>query len=127
MVDRLHREVEGHELDDRLQTAHRRARAQTGETIFGDRRVDDALRAEFLKQTLRDLVRALIFGDFLAHHEDAVVFAHFLGHRIAQGFADGEFHHRGAFRDRGVRCALGGGGGGSRGGDGRRCFGLRLR
>ena len=84
VVDRLHREVEGHELDDRLQPAHRRARAEAGKAIFGDRRVDHALRPELVEQALGDLVGALILGDFLAHHEHAVVAAHFLGHRVAQ-------------------------------------------
>ena len=73
VVDRLHREVEGHELDDRPQPAHRRAGAEAGKAIFGDRRVDDALGAELLEQALRDLVGALIFGDLLAHHEHALV------------------------------------------------------
>ena len=57
--------------------------------MLGDRRVDDALRAEFLQQSLGDLVGALIFGDFLAHHEDVGVAAHLLGHGVAQRFAHG--------------------------------------
>ena len=57
--------------------------------MLGDRRVDHALGAEFLQQALRDLVGALIFGDFLAHHEDVLVAAHLLGHRVAQRFAHG--------------------------------------
>ena len=44
--------------------------------------------AELVEQALRDLVGALIFGDFLAHHEHALVAAHFLGHRVAQRLAD---------------------------------------
>src|SRR3546814_9596489 len=40
-------------------------------------------------------------------HEDAVVGAHFLGHRVAERLADGEFDHRGAFGDRGVVGARG--------------------
>ena len=88
MVDRLHREVEGHELDDRAEAAHRRARAKPGEAIFGDRRIDDALCSELVEQSLRDLVSALVLGDLLAHHEHAVIAAHFLGHRVAQRFPD---------------------------------------
>jgi hypothetical protein len=52
MVDRLHGEVEGHELHDRLQTAKGRADAEAGKTVLGDRRVDDALSAEFVEQPL---------------------------------------------------------------------------
>ena len=44
LVDRLHGEVEGHELDDRLQAGHRRADADAGKAVLGDRRVDDAAR-----------------------------------------------------------------------------------
>ena len=71
LVDRLHGEVEGHELDDRLQPAERRADAQAGEAVLGDRRVDDALGAELLEQALADLVGALVLRDLLAHQEDA--------------------------------------------------------
>ena len=69
LVDRLHGEIEGHEFDDRLEPCERRADAKTGKAVFGDRRVDHALGAEFLQQSLRDLVGALIFGDLFAHHE----------------------------------------------------------
>ena len=94
MVDRLHGEVEGHELDDGLEAHEGRANADTGEAVFGDWGIDHAAGAEFLKQSLRDLVGALILGDFLAHHEDLVVLAHFLGHGIAQGLAHSRGHHR---------------------------------
>ena len=56
------------------------------------------LRAELLQQSLRDLVGALVFGDFLAHHEHITVAPHLFGHGIAQGFAHGHRHHLGAFR-----------------------------
>ena len=61
-----------------------------------DMRVLDLIRAgrcrelvdvmpEFVEQALRDLVGALVLGDFLAHHEDSVVAAHFLGQRADMG------------------------------------------
>src|SRR3546814_5640989 len=71
VVDRLHREVEGHEFDDRPQPAHRGAGAEARKAIFGDRRINDALRSKFVEQTLGDLVGALIFGNLFAHHADA--------------------------------------------------------
>ena len=80
----------------------RRADAEAGKAVLGDRRVDDALVAEFLQQALRDFVGALIFGDFLAHDEDVAVAAHFLGHGVAQGFAHGHGDHLGAFRNVGI-------------------------
>ena len=96
MVDRLHGEVEGHKLDDRLQAAHRRACAYAGKTILGDRGVDDAAIAELFQQALRHLVGALILRHFLAHHEDAVVGAHLLGHGVAQRLAHRGLHDLGA-------------------------------
>ena len=69
LVDRLHGEVEGHELDDRLQARHRRTDADAGKAVLGDRRIDHAPRAEFLQQPLTDLVGALIFRDLFAHQE----------------------------------------------------------
>ena len=50
--------------------------------------------AELVEQPLRDLVGALILRDLLAHHEDALVLAHFLGHRVAQRLADGHAGQR---------------------------------
>ena len=102
LVDRLHGEVEGHELDDRLQAGERRADAQAGKAVLGDRRVDHALVAELLQQSLRDLVGALIFGDLLAHHEHILVAPHLLGHGVAQRFAHGHGDHLGAFGNVGI-------------------------
>ena len=93
LVHGLHGEVEGHEFDDRLQAAERRADAEPCEAVLGDRGVDHPLGAEFLQQALTDLVGALVLGDFLAHQVDPLVAAHFLGHGVAQRIADGEAHH----------------------------------
>ena len=98
LVDRLHREVEGHEFDDRLQARHRRTDADAGKAVLGDRRIDHAPRAEFLQQPLTDLVGALIFRDLFAHQEHVRVAPHLLGHRIAQRVADGLGDHLGAGR-----------------------------
>src|SRR6185437_6422726 len=56
---------------------------------FGDRRVDDPARPEFLQQALADLVGALVLRDLLAEQEDAVVAPHLLSDRVAQGLAHG--------------------------------------
>ena len=85
LVDREQREVPGHELDDRAKPDHRRADADAGEAELGDRRVDDAHLAELLEESLGDLVRALVDGDFLAHEEDAVVALHLLADGLAEG------------------------------------------
>ncbi len=102
MIDGLHREVPGHELDDGLEPRHRRADAESGEAVLGDRGVDHALVAEFLQQPLCHLVGALIFRDLLADHEHVLVAAHFLGHGVAQRFAHADRHHLGTGRHVGV-------------------------
>ncbi|MCY1227703.1 hypothetical protein D9M72_399890 [compost metagenome] len=104
LVDRLHGEVEGHELDDRAKTGHGSADADTGKAMLGDRGVNDATRTEFLQQALGDLVGALVLGDFFAHDENVVAQAHFFGHGVAKRFANGHRHHFGAGRD----CRIGG-------------------
>ena len=96
MVDRLHGEVPGHELDDGPEPRKARADADAGKAIFGDGRVDDAGRAELLEQALGHFVGALILGDLLAHDEDASVGPHLLGHGVAQRLAHGHGDHRGA-------------------------------
>ena len=89
LVDRLHGEVPGHELDDGLEPRKGRADADAGKAMLGDWRVDHAPLAELVEQALADLVGALILADFLAHEEDAVVGAHLLGHGVAQRLAHG--------------------------------------
>ena len=87
LVDRLQREVEGHELDDRPQAGEGGADREAGEAVLGDRRVDDAPRPELVEQALADLVGALVLADLLADQEDVAVAAHLLGHRVAQRLA----------------------------------------
>ena len=94
VINGLHREVEGHELDNRPQAAHRRAGADTGKAVFRDRSINDASRAELLQQVLRDLVGALVLGDLLAHHEHALVGAHLFRHRVAQRLSHRHRHDR---------------------------------
>ena len=108
MVDRLHGEIPGHELDDGLEPRKGRADADAGEGIFSDRRVDHAPFAELIEQALGHFVRALILADLLAHEEDAVVGAHLLGHGVAQRLAHGRGDHLRAWRDLGLGAGLGG-------------------
>jgi hypothetical protein len=72
--------------------------------MFGDRRIDDAARSEFLQQALRNLVGALVFGDFLTHDKDVVIGAHFFRHRVAKRLAHGLSDHFGSGRN----CRIGG-------------------
>ena len=86
-------EAEGHELDDRAQANHRRADADAGEAVLGDRGVDDPPGAELVEHPLRNFVSAVVFGHFLAHEEDALVALHLLGHGGAEGLAVREYGH----------------------------------
>ena len=96
LVDRLHGKVEGHELYNRAQPAKGRPDRDPGKAMLGDRRVDDALAAEFVEQPLGDLVGPLIFRDLFAHQIDVGVAPHFLGHCVAQGLANRLGAHLGA-------------------------------
>ena len=111
LVHGLHGEVEGHELDDGSEAGEGGADPEPGETVFGDRRVDDPFVAEFLEQPLADLVGALVLGHLLADEEDALVAPHLLGHGVTERLAHRERHGRttGHGRDpvAGGRVALG--------------------
>ena len=98
VVNRLHGEVEGHELDNRVQAAPGRAHRDAGKADLGDRGVDHPLGPEFVQQTLGNLVGALVFAHLFAHQEHIRIGAHFLGHRLAQGLAHGHGLHRRAGR-----------------------------
>jgi hypothetical protein len=52
LVERQQAEVDRHDLDDRAHAAQRRADAGADEAEFRQRRVADALGAEFLEQAL---------------------------------------------------------------------------
>ena len=86
-------EAVGHELDDRAQSDHRRADADPGEAVLGNRRVDDATAPELVEHSLRDFVRAVVLGDLLTHEEDSVIALHLLGHRRPKGLAIGQDGH----------------------------------
>mmetsp|Transcript_7939 Transcript_7939/g.32156 ORF Transcript_7939/g.32156 Transcript_7939/m.32156 type:complete len:421 (+) Transcript_7939:335-1597(+) len=89
VVDGLHRKVKRHELDDWLEAHHRGAARQAGETRLGDGRVPHAVGAEALQEPLRDLVRALVVANLLAHHEDLLVAFHLLGQGAVERVAHG--------------------------------------
>ena len=107
LIHRLHGEVEGHELDNRAQTAKGRANTDPGKAMFGDRRVDHPFGAEFVQHPLGDFIGALVLRDFFAHEEDIFVAAHLFGHGITQRFADGLLLHRRAFGPVGAGVGLG--------------------
>ena len=73
--------------------------------MFGNRCINHTFWTEFLQQTLRDFVSALVFGNFFTHHKNITVLAHFFSHRITQSFAHGHGHHFGAGRNF-TRCII---------------------
>src|SRR5690606_32720011 len=93
LVDRLHREVPGHELDDRLEAGEGRTHADTGESLLRNRRIDHPFLAELVEQPLAHLIGALVLPNLLAHQEYVRVAAHLLGHGVAQSFAHGLGDH----------------------------------
>jgi hypothetical protein len=93
-VDGQQREVPGHELDDRSKTDHCCSDADAGEPELGDRRIDDAHRAKFVEQSLRDLVGSVVLRDFLSHQEDTVVPLQLLAERLRQSVTIGDYRHQ---------------------------------
>jgi hypothetical protein len=73
LVEGEQAEVHGHDLDDRPQTAQRRADSRPDEARFRERCIPDPLGAELGEQTAADAVGAAIGADVLAHQEDAIV------------------------------------------------------
>ncbi len=111
LVDRLHGEIPGHELDDRLETGHGRADTDAGKALLGDGRIDHAPFAELLEQALADLVGALVLRHLLAHQQDVLVTPHLLGHGVPQRLAHRLIDGLGArrhfrLRDAGSRASL---------------------
>lgn len=106
VVNGLHREVERHELDDRLGVVVGGADGETGEASFRDRRVDDALVAVLLPEALGDLVGAVVARDLLAEQEDLLVALELLVHggveRVAHRHLVGDGGHAAAQQRAGV-------------------------
>ena len=80
-------------------TLRARADADAGKALLGDRRIDDALRAELVEQPLAHLVGALVLRDLLAHEEHIRIAPHLLGHGVAQRLAHADARHFGAGRN----------------------------
>ena len=80
---------------------HRGANANAGEAELGDRRVDNSHRTEFVEQSFRDFVRAVVLRDFLAHEEDAVVALKLFAQRLRERVAIGEDCHVSSWCPRG--------------------------
>src|SRR5262249_44722540 len=78
---------------DRLQARHRRAHRRAEDRKLRDRRVLDALRAEFLEQAHRGLEHAARGGGVLAEQHDALVALHLLRDAGGDGVAIAQLRH----------------------------------
>src|SRR5208337_168551 len=70
LVERQNREVERHHLHDGPQARHGCPNPQTGETQFGDGRVQHTHRPELFQHSFTDLVGPLVEAHFFTHQDD---------------------------------------------------------
>ena len=89
LVHRLHREVEGHELDDRPEAGKSGANTKPGEALLGDRRVDDPARPNSCNSPWLTLKAPSYSATSSPISKTHWVAPHFLGHGIAQRLAHG--------------------------------------
>ena len=85
---------EVHELKfgDRAHAGERRAESRAHDGGFGDGRVDDALGAEAVDESVGDFERAAVDADVFAEAEDGRVALHFFPDSLADGFEIGKLH-----------------------------------
>jgi hypothetical protein len=88
VVDRLHREVPRHELQDGPQAVQCRAARKPSHAHLCDGCVDDAAAAPLRVQTLGDLVRSVVLCHLLAHDEHRRIALHLLVEGGADCFTD---------------------------------------
>ena len=80
--------VEGHEFNNRSETNHSRANANSGKAKFSNRRIYNALRTKFLQHSFTYFIGAIIFGYLFSHQENILVTKHFFTHGFAKCFAE---------------------------------------
>ena len=80
-----------HELEfgDRAHAGERRSEGRAYDGGLGDGRVDDALGAEAVDETVGDFERAAVDADVFAEAEDGGVAVHFFPDSLADGFEVG--------------------------------------
>ncbi len=90
LVDNQRGEIDEENLYDRPHAANRGPDAHAGEGRLRNRRIDHALRTEFIQQPDRDLIRPAPLADSTADQEHPVVAKHLLAQRLIQRLA---IHH----------------------------------
>ena len=90
LIHRQRDEIAEHDVDDRPHASHRRADADAGDARLGNRRVDDALGAEFFHQPRENFERRAGFGDIFADDKNRRIAAHFFGERFVDRLGEGD-------------------------------------
>ncbi len=81
------------DLGHRAQSSHREADRGADDAALGQRRVDDAVRAKALLETLGDAEDAAIGANVLAEQDDTVVLLHLLDQGEVDGLYKREIRH----------------------------------
>jgi hypothetical protein len=83
-----------HELEfgDGTHARERGSEGRADDSGLGDRRVDDALRAEAVDETVSDFKSTPVYADVFAEAEDGGVVFHFFPDSLADGFEVCELH-----------------------------------
>merc|ERR1711908_115695 len=84
-----HAEVEGHELHNRPEPLVGSTCCEAREAGLCDGGVNHALAAKVIKESLRDLVRALVLCHLLANDKDVLITPHFLEEAAVNRFTHG--------------------------------------
>ena len=83
-------EVDRHDLDDGAHAAQGRTDARADEPGFGERRVADPFRAEFIEQPFAHRKAPAVPAHILSHEENPFVFLQGLPDGLAHGLTVGE-------------------------------------
>src|SRR5216683_1686009 len=93
LIDREQAEIDRHQLDNRLEPAHRGADSGADDREFRNRRVTHALFAVDGKQPVGDLECTAEVTDLLAHDEYTLIAVEFLAQGLVERFSVSNLRH----------------------------------
>src|ERR1700722_16038124 len=93
LVEGAANEIHELEFGDGAHAGERRSEGRAHDGGLGDGRVDDALGAETVDETIRDFKSSAVNADVFAEAEDGWVAVHFFPDSLADGFEVGELGH----------------------------------
>src|SRR5947208_8903747 len=94
LIECHERKAERHKFNDRPQADHCRANSQAGKSVLADWGVDNASRPKAFKQTMADLVGALLFSDSLADQKNIRSTHQFFREPLLERLTIRDFSHR---------------------------------